>query len=424
MEGRVESWILGIVLHCTIFIVLARPEEVFNTTPPPLRTNFSCFGRVMGFYADVEADCKVYHTCDDHGNKFSYRCPEETAFRQDALICDHARLVDCCATTYDGKKSLRGSRSEEENLGLNVPSVFNVPPSLDNSNDHRSFSRSFQVIQPPDQSLTDKTQPGFVFSARVFLRNRQDHDLHRKSMNPQETGPILDKSRCNRNEEQQTTTDSSSKNQVFQFSSTPRSFSRDDSKKDSSLSNRFSSFTRSDLETKGLLGRTFVNVPMISTKTQPPRKNLFQTTTVFSSSTKLPTNDIPRPYSNTYNNRDYPYFETLRSIQANAKSTITTTSRTTIATTEIPVHALTMSLKPLVPNELEYDPYYPKTPTSTEAYYTDSHLNKGSESFRYTTQPSWSGIHFEIPAVLPDLNTLEDLVDRRKLFYIPRVTRH
>ncbi|XP_043669331.1 uncharacterized protein LOC122629684 [Vespula pensylvanica] len=421
MEVRVESWILGVVLHYTVFIVLVHPEEVFNTTPPPLRTNFSCFGRAMGFYADVEADCKVYHTCDDHGNKFSYRCPEETAFRQDALICDHARLVDCRATTYDDKKSLRGSRSEEESLGLNVPSLFNIPPPLDNSNNHRSFSRSFQVIQRPDKSSTDKTQPGFVFSASVFLRNQQDHDLHRKSMNKQETESILDQSRCNRNEEHKTT-GSSSKNQVSHFSSTPRPFSRDSYKQDSSLPNRFPSFTRSDSETKNLLGRTFVNVPMISAKTQPPRKDFFHTTTVFSLSTKLPTNDIPRLNSNTYNNRDYPYFETLRSIQANAMST--STPRTTIATTEIPVHALTMSLKPLVPNELEYDPYYPRIPTSTEAYYTASHLNKDSESFRFTTQPPWSGIHFEIPAVLPDLNTLEDLVDRRKLFYIPRVTRH
>ncbi|XP_035737733.1 uncharacterized protein LOC118448500 isoform X1 [Vespa mandarinia] len=428
MEVRVESWILGIVLHCTAFIVLVHPEEVFNTTPPPLRTNFSCFGRAMGFYADIEADCKVYHTCDDHGNKFSYRCPEETAFRQDALICDHARLVDCRATTYDDKKSLRGSRSEEESLGLSVPSFFNVPPPLDNSNDHHSFSRSFQVIQPPDKSLTDKAQPGFVFSASVFLRNQKDHDSHRKSMNAHETESILDPSRCNRNEEHKTT-GSNSKNQVSHFSSTPRPFSHGPyPKEDSSLSNRFSSFTRSDSGTKNLHGRTFVNVPMISRKTEPPRKDLFHTTTtttttnVFSLSTKLPTNDITRVNSNTYNNRDYPYFETLRSIQANAMST--TTPRTTLATTEIPVHALTMSLKPLVPNELEYDPYYPRTPASTEAYYTDSHLSKDSESFRFTTQPPWSGIHFEIPAVLPDLNTLEDLVDRRKLFYIPRITRH
>lgn len=238
-------------------------------------------------------------------------------------------------------------------------------------------------------------------------------------MNVQETQSILDQSRCNRNEEYKTT-GSSSKNQVSHFSSTSRPFSRDP-KQDSSLSNRFPSFTRSDIEMKSSHGQTFVNVPMISTKTQPSRMDLFHTTTVFSLSTKLPTNDITKLNSNTYN-RDYPYFETLRSIQANAMST--NTPRTTIATTEIPVHALTMSLKPLVPNELEYDPYYPRIPTSTEAYYTAIQLNKDSESFRFTTQPPWSGIYFEIPAVLPDLNTLEDLVDRRKLFYIPRVNRH
>lgn len=32
MEVRVESWILGVVLYCTVFIVLVHPEEVFVST--------------------------------------------------------------------------------------------------------------------------------------------------------------------------------------------------------------------------------------------------------------------------------------------------------------------------------------------------------------------------------------------------------
>ncbi|KAK2584155.1 hypothetical protein KPH14_006586 [Odynerus spinipes] len=412
MEFRSQALIIGIVLQCIVFVVVARPEEVFNTTPPPLRTNFSCYDRAAGFYADVEADCKVYHTCDDHGNRFSYRCPEETAFRQDALICDHARLVDCQATTYDTKYPVRGSRSEDDSSPLlSVPSIYNVPPPVDDnpSDRHRhSFSRSFQV------STSDKARPGFVFSASVFLRDQQDHPVDRKSMDsyrestyaPKSPGPILD-SGCNRNEEHKA--DSIPKHQVFAFSSTPRSFSHNSHVHDSGI--------------RTSVGRTFANLPAISTRTQPPRRDSYPTT-VFSHTTKPPVNYISRPNSNAYN-RDYPYFETLRSIQANAKSTTTSTPRTvatTSSTTEIPVHALTMSLKPLVPNELEYDPYYPRTPTSTEAYYTANQLNKDPESFRFTTQPPWSGVRFEIPAVLPDLNTLEDLVDRRKLFYIPRVT--
>lgn len=411
MEPRSRTWVIEFFLQCIVFVV-ARPEEVFNTTPPPLRTNFSCYGRSSGFYADVEADCKVYHTCDDHGNRFSYRCPEETAFRQDALICDHARLVDCQATIYD-KYPVRDSRSEGGTTpALSAPSIYNVPPPVDNSNDRHShsFSRSFQV------STSDKAKPGFVFSASVFLRDQQDHGSGRKSMNPHGEATSTQRSArpnpdsgCNHNREHKT--DSTPKNPIFLISSTPRPFS-------SHISHVHDTGMRTSI------GRTQVDASAISTRTQPPRKDPFPAT-VFSHSTKPPTNDIPRVNSNTYN-RDYPYFETLRSIQANAKSSTSTTTPRTLATTntEIPVHALTMSLKPLVPNELEYDPYYPKTPTSTEAYYTASQLSKDPESFRFTTRPPWSGVRFEIPAVLPDLNTLEDLVDRRKLFYIPRVTNN
>lgn len=119
---------------------------------------------------------------------------------------------------------------------------------------------------------------------------------------------------------------------------------------------------------------------------------------------------------------DYrPYSETLRSIQANAART--TSVQSVKSTTEIPVHALTLSLKPLVPNELEYDPYYPKQPTSTEAYYTPSDANTRSFSSGQTPLSTVArfNLPFEIPSVLPDLNGLEDLIDRRKFFYIPRV---
>jgi len=124
-----------------------------------------------------------------------------------------------------------------------------------------------------------------------------------------------------------------------------------------------------------------------------------------------------------YNNDYHPYSETLKSIQTNAYTKFETNTR---PTTEIPVHALTLSLKPLVPNELEHDPYYPKHPTSTEAYYTPSNRGKTDINARLfgSSQPppvvARASVTFKIPSVLPDLNTLEDLVDRRKLFYIPR----
>ncbi|KAG7200982.1 hypothetical protein KM043_003338 [Ampulex compressa] len=148
-----------------------------NTTPPPVRSNFSCYAREPGFYADVQANCRVYHTCDDYGNKFSYRCPEETAFRQDALICDHAHLVDCRATAHS--EPPRRPNEKRESLRLGLPSFFKFG-SLELGNPRRAFSRSFQVVQRPDKS-TPKTHPGFVFSASVFLRDLEEPQSRRNA---------------------------------------------------------------------------------------------------------------------------------------------------------------------------------------------------------------------------------------------------
>lgn len=52
--------------------------------------NFSCEGRIYGYYADVENDCQIFHVClpvtypDGKETQFrwSFICPEETTFNQ------------------------------------------------------------------------------------------------------------------------------------------------------------------------------------------------------------------------------------------------------------------------------------------------------------------------------------------------------
>ncbi|XP_014479056.1 PREDICTED: uncharacterized protein LOC106746714 [Dinoponera quadriceps] len=327
----------------------------------------------MGFYADVEANCRVYHTCDDHGNKFSYRCPEETAFRQDALICDHAHLVDCQATVHPANRLPDGN-----NAALRQPIT-----SIDSPDDHRlSFSRSFQVVQRPDKSVPpNKLQSGFVFSASLFLR---DHDRARTADR-----------RCDTKDR-------------FAAASTVRT-----------LTERFNSWdVRNDKSSQSLSEtRDFARDKSATVNF----RRSFEPPTFARPTT--PDNVAHRPASprekSTFLTHDYrPYSETLKSIQANSVRALAMDK----STTEIPVHALTLSLKPLVPNELEYDPYYPRQPTSTEAYYTPSHRFNANVRSPSQAPPAASlNLPFEIPPVLPDLNSLEDLVDRRKLFYIPRV---
>lgn len=370
-----------------------------NTTPPNVSTNFSCLNRPMGFYADVETNCRVYHTCDDHGNKFTYRCPEETAFRQDALICDHVHLVDCRAITYLSPQ-FQHENADKENIHA-IPLIRSPIVPIDSLDDHRqSFSRSFRVIQQPDKIKSNKVQSGFVFSASLFLRDKT----------PNQGGQITDTcTTCNANSKNRMTV-STSRSLTEQFSSW-------NSRNDKSTSSRqtlplLSSETRVFARNKSAihLNRSFEPIANSSlVKMIAPEDNQ-----------RSPALHEKSSFLN-YNSDYHPYSETLRSIQAN------TYTLNIKSTTEIPVHALTLSLKPLVPNELEYDPYYPKQPTSTEAYYTPSNRNKVNMSTRLSNQaPSTAQPliaqpdFFEIPSILPDLNTLEDLVDRRKFFYIPR----
>lgn len=347
----------------------------------------------MGFYADIEANCRVYHTCDDHGNKFSYRCPEETAFRQDALICDHAHLVDCRAITYLSAQ-LQNENADKENMHAMhlIRSPFVSVDSLDN---HRhSFSRSFRVIQQPDKvkSEINKAQSGFVFSASLFLRDKIQN----------QTEQITDTCTvCNAN----------SKNRMI--ISTSRSLTEQISSWNSR--NGKSIPPRQSLPLSSSETRTFARDKSAVYRSFEPIANSSLVKMISEANQPLPA--LHKESSSLNYNSDYhPYSETLRSIQAN------THMLNIKSTTEIPVHALTLFLKPLVPNELEYDPYYPKQPTSTEAYYTSSNSNKiNSVSLSNQTPPII--VHpnlLEIPSILPDLNILEDLVDRRKLFYIPR----
>ncbi|XP_011872931.1 PREDICTED: uncharacterized protein LOC105564830 [Vollenhovia emeryi] len=382
-------WILqSYLLRCALFVVVAHAEEVFNTTPPTVRTSFSCLNRPMGFYADVEANCRVYHMCDDHGNKFSYRCPEETAFRQDALICDHAHLVDCQATIHPSTQF--PDENVDEEIVRAAASTRSPVESINSLDDDRlSFSRSFQVIQRPDKSMPNKLQSGFVFRASLFLRN-QDRSQPRQ----------ITCATCGADSR----TASTARALTGQINSW-------NPPEDKSTAPRQSSLSSTEIRDK--------NTVYLS-RSREPFSNPSPARAIASEDNRHSPPLREKSPSSSYNSDFHPYSETLRSIQANAHATYAK------STTEIPVHALTLSLKPLVPNELEYDPYYPKQPTSTEAYYTPSHRNRVDTNVRFSSSSqaplivAQSNLSFEIPSVLPDLNTLEDLIDRRKFFYIPR----
>lgn len=74
---------------------------MFSSTPSGIpaathaaASSFTCFNRSIGYYGDIDHDCKIYHFCllgDYNGEtvyqRISYLCLNETMFDQQALDC-------------------------------------------------------------------------------------------------------------------------------------------------------------------------------------------------------------------------------------------------------------------------------------------------------------------------------------------------
>jgi len=62
---------------------------------PNVTFNFDCTDRAIGFYADLEFDCMIFHMCDEDGRRIPYMCANETSFNQKFRVCDWNYNVDC-----------------------------------------------------------------------------------------------------------------------------------------------------------------------------------------------------------------------------------------------------------------------------------------------------------------------------------------
>ena len=84
-------------------------------------TSFLCDGQAEGgYYADVEAECQVFHICGSDGNggltKYSFLCPNGTLFNQQYFVCDWWFNVDCTiAEEFYGLNDDVYSASQEAN---------------------------------------------------------------------------------------------------------------------------------------------------------------------------------------------------------------------------------------------------------------------------------------------------------------------
>lgn len=88
----ISEWYILVQRNLAIFQV-KRWEEFPNAT-----FTFDCTDRSIGFYADLEFDCQIFHLCDAAGRRVPYMCDKMTAFNQKYRVCDWAYNVDCEAS--------------------------------------------------------------------------------------------------------------------------------------------------------------------------------------------------------------------------------------------------------------------------------------------------------------------------------------
>ncbi|KAK0183326.1 hypothetical protein PV327_001377 [Microctonus hyperodae] len=356
---RATSSLIWIVYKLYFVVIIG--GSIFNTLSLSAMAGFTCKNRDTGFYADIENNCQIYHTCDNHGNKFTYYCPQDTAFRQETLVCDHAYLVDC-------KKSAELIAQVDEDLA-DDPDESSI-----NSKDSQRFntySRSYHIsaqpslfLMAPKQDNEDTTT--FVMSSTVFLR---------------------DNSRINNNR-------NTTNNKFLQ-------------KNYSSTTSRSVKFNQNQADTI----ETF--------KYEKSKNNSNNYDAVKNHRQRL----IKPETAFHYNNNNYPYIETLRSIQKKfTDEYISTTPKITTAGTEFPIPILVGTLAKF--NNPDDDPYYPPQKSTPEPHYTSSREKKHQKFFDSYVRRAWlTKLDLKIPDVLPDFNSLEDLVDRRKHLYISKTRK-
>lgn len=77
-------------LHACLCFQAKRWEEF-----PNLTFTFDCSDRAVGFYADTEHHCQIFHMCDEDGRRIPYICANDTSFNQEFRVCDWEYNFDC-----------------------------------------------------------------------------------------------------------------------------------------------------------------------------------------------------------------------------------------------------------------------------------------------------------------------------------------
>ncbi|KAK3882302.1 hypothetical protein Pcinc_013295 [Petrolisthes cinctipes] len=79
----------------------------------PHTIKFSCGDKEVGYYADVEYDCQVYHVCREDRQRVTFLCPNGTIFNQRILACDWWFDVQCVTITTQYHVNSQGIQSQK-----------------------------------------------------------------------------------------------------------------------------------------------------------------------------------------------------------------------------------------------------------------------------------------------------------------------
>ncbi|KAF7494379.1 hypothetical protein SSS_06229 [Sarcoptes scabiei] len=94
IKNTVLLMIVSIVIDCRI----EKSHELFISTKNHRKTiaiKFNCTNRPVGYYADLDFDCRIFHICDNFGRRIPFKCPRQTMFNQIYRVCDWESNVNC-----------------------------------------------------------------------------------------------------------------------------------------------------------------------------------------------------------------------------------------------------------------------------------------------------------------------------------------
>ncbi|XP_066970304.1 U-scoloptoxin(01)-Er1a-like [Macrobrachium rosenbergii] len=113
-------YLASVILTAGLAVTLGQ-QQVLPFLDAVPRTLFSCVDRPYGYYADVEANCQVFHICLNNA-QWDFLCPNQTQFNQEYFVCDHPVNVDCdLSESLYSLNSNFGKTQVEEDDGTESP---------------------------------------------------------------------------------------------------------------------------------------------------------------------------------------------------------------------------------------------------------------------------------------------------------------